>query len=52
MVVTQFKNLRDSTSGVSLDEELTYLIKYQRGYQAAARVISTVDDMYLTLINM
>jgi len=52
MVVTQFKNLRDSTSGVSLDEELTYLIKYQRGYQAAARVISTVDEMFLTLINM
>ena len=52
MVVTQFQNLRDSTSGVSLDEELTYLIKYQRGYQAAARVISTVDEMFLTLINM
>lgn len=52
LVITQFKNIRDSTSGVSLDEELTYLIKYQRGYQAAARVISTVDDMYLTLINM
>ena len=52
MVVTQFKNLRDSTSAVSLDEELTYLIRYQRGYQAAARIITTVDEMYLTLINM
>ena len=52
MVVTQFQNLRDSTSGVSLDEELTYLIQFQRGYQAASRIISTVDEMFTTLINM
>ncbi|MCK4965831.1 flagellar hook-associated protein FlgK [bacterium] len=52
MVVTQFKNLRDSTSGVSLDEELTYLIQFQRGYQAASRIITTVDEMFTTLINM
>ena len=52
MVVTQFENLRNSTSGVSLDEEMTYLIQFQRGYQAASRVISTVDEMFETLINM
>ena len=52
MVVTQFENLRDSTSGVSLDEELTFLIQFQRGYQAASRVITTVDEMFSTLINM
>lgn len=52
MVLSQFENLRDSTSGVSLDEELTYLIQFQRGYQAAARIVSTVDEMFTTLINM
>ena len=52
MVVTQFKNLRDSISGVTVDEELTYLIRFQRGYQACARVISTVDELFETLINM
>lgn len=51
-IVTQFANLRDSTSGVSLDEELTFLIQFQRGYQAASRVITTVDEMFATLINM
>jgi flagellar hook-associated protein 1 FlgK len=51
-LITQFQNLRDSTSGVSLDEEFISLTKYQRGFQAGARVITTVNDMFETLINM
>lgn len=42
---------RQQTSGVSLDEEATHLIAYQRAYQAAAKVISVMDSMLDTLIN-
>lgn len=42
---------QQSASGVSLDEEATNLIKYQRAYQAAARVVTTVDDMLDRVIN-
>ncbi len=42
---------RQSVSGVSLDEEMTNLIKFQRGYQASARTMTTVDEMLDTLIN-
>ena len=44
-------NHRQSVSGVSLDEEATNLIKYQKAYQAAAKVITVFDDMLDTLIN-
>jgi flagellar hook-associated protein 1 len=42
---------RESISGVSLDEEATEMIKYQHMYQAAARVITTMDQMLDTIIN-
>jgi flagellar hook-associated protein 1 FlgK len=41
----QLLMLRESNSGVSLDEELTNLIKYQRSYQASAKLISTATEM-------
>jgi flagellar hook-associated protein 1 FlgK len=41
---------RESVSGVSLDEEATQLIRYQRAYQAAARGISAMDEMLETII--
>ena len=43
---------RSALSGVSLDEESTNMIKYQRAYQAAARIVTTVDSMTQTLLNM
>ncbi|MFC1556560.1 flagellar hook-associated protein FlgK [candidate division KSB1 bacterium] len=52
LLIEQFSNLRDTVSGVSLDEEFVNLIKFQRGYQASARLITTVDSMFETLINM
>jgi flagellar hook-associated protein 1 FlgK len=42
---------RQSAAGVSLDEEMTNLIRFQRGYQAAARAMSATDTMLDTLIN-
>lgn len=41
----QLSSLRESISGVSLDEELTNLVKYQRSYQASAKLITTVSEM-------
>jgi flagellar hook-associated protein 1 FlgK len=39
-------------SGVSLDEEASNLLLYQRAYQAAAQAITTVSQMLETAINM
>jgi len=41
-----------SVSAVSLDEELTNLIMYQHAYQAAAKLISTADSMFQTVLAM
>ena len=45
------ENQRQSISGVSLDEEMTFLIKYQHAYNGASRVITTMDDALDVLIN-
>jgi len=50
-LVDQLNNLRQSVSGVSLDEEMTNLIQYQHSYEAAARLVTVLDDMLNTLIN-
>jgi flagellar hook-associated protein 1 FlgK len=42
---------RMSTSGVSMDEEMTNLVRFQRAYQASARAMSTMDEMLDVLIN-
>ena len=42
---------RLSISGVSLDEELANMVQYQLSYQACARLVTALDDIYNTLIN-
>ncbi len=44
--------LRQEVSGVSLDEEMTNLISFQRAYQAAAKLVTTADELLQTVIEM
>jgi flagellar hook-associated protein 1 FlgK len=44
--------LRDSVSGVNLDEELTELLKPQRAYEANSKIISVADQMLQSLMQV
>lgn len=48
----QLNDQRGAVSGVSIDEETTNLIRFQHAYAAAARVISVVDQLTQTILNM
>lgn len=48
--LTAIESQRQAVSGVSLDEEMTNLITYQRGYQASARTLTAMSEMLETLI--
>jgi flagellar hook-associated protein 1 FlgK len=50
--LTQLTTQQASESGVSIDEETTNLLRYQQAYTAAAKVISTINSLYTTLMNM
>lgn len=50
-LMAQLNNRRESVSGVSIDEEVTNLIKFQRSFDANSKVISTLSEMLDTLIN-
>ena len=47
----QLENRREEISGVSLDEEMANMVKYQNSYQAAARMFTTMDEMLDIVIN-
>lgn len=51
-IVDQLKNIRESISGVSLDEETTKMIELQKSFDASARVIRTADEMFDTVLNL
>ena len=48
----QLTNQQNSVSGVNIDEESTNLIRYQTAYEAAARIVSTVEALSTVTINM
>lgn len=47
-----FKNIRAATEGVSLDEEISDILRYQRGFEAAGRLVQVADEMMNTLLQM
>ena len=51
-ILTQLQNQQSSIEGVSLDEESSNLLLYERSYQAAAKIISTVDTLMGNVLDM
>ncbi len=52
MVVDQSEAFRASVSGVSIDEEMVSLIQFQRAFEASAKMLSTVDEMLSTVLQI
>ena len=50
-LIVSTDNRRQAVTGVSLDEEMSNLVKFQHAYNAAARLVSTTDEMLDTIIN-
>ncbi|MEW6583460.1 MAG: flagellar hook-associated protein FlgK [Actinomycetota bacterium] len=44
-------NRRDAVAGVNMDEELSEMVKFQKSYNAAARMMTTIDEMLETIVN-
>ncbi len=52
MRISHLQSLQQSASGVNLDEEMVSMVQYQRGYEAAARMIRAVDEMLDSLLRL
>ena len=50
-VITQIQNWRDSTAGVDWNEELTNMIKFQKGFGSCSRCLNAMDEMLDRLVN-
>ena len=50
--LTEAQSRISSNSGVNLDEELTNLSSYQQAYSAGARILTVVDQLYQTLLQI
>lgn len=51
-IVKQLENIRESISGVSLDEETAKMIEFQKSFDASARLIRTADEMMDTVLSL
>jgi flagellar hook-associated protein 1 len=51
-VNTMLQNERGSASGVSIEQEMSNLLTYQEAYEASSKIITTVDEMLQTVVNM
>lgn len=51
VLLNQLETKRQSVSGVSLNEEMSNMVKYQHAYNAAARFITTIDEELETIVN-
>jgi flagellar hook-associated protein 1 FlgK len=45
-------NQRDQFSGISLDEEAVKVLEFQRAFQASARLVSVIDELFTVLLEM
>ncbi|RKD32330.1 flagellar hook-associated protein FlgK [Thermohalobacter berrensis] len=50
-IMANIKQKRESKSGVSIDEEMSNMVKFQHSYNAAAKMITTIDEIYEVTIN-
>lgn len=50
-IMDDLRNMRDSISGVNIDEELAEIMKFQHGYNAAAKFVTVWDSLIDTIIN-
>ncbi len=51
MLTKQIQNKKEAISGVSMDEEMTHMMRFQHAYNASARVINIVDEMINRIVN-
>jgi flagellar hook-associated protein 1 FlgK len=51
IIMDNLRNWDSSISGVSIDEEVTNLVRYQHSYAAAARVITVIDEILDLITN-
>src|SRR5699024_2314239 len=51
ILLSQVNNQRQSVSSVSLDEEMSNMVKFQHAYNAAARSMTSIDEMLDRIIN-
>ncbi len=51
-LLAQTQAIKDRLSGVSIDEETTNLMRYQRSFEASAKVLNTVDKMFETVLGL
>lgn len=52
LILDQFQKLRNEISSVNMDEEVADMVQFQRGFEAAAKFITSVDEMTRTVIEM
>lgn len=52
LLADQLRLRREATSGVSIDEEMVNMLRYQHAYDAAARMVRAIDEMIRTLLDI
>lgn len=52
LIIQNLQNQKEAVTGVSLDEEMTKLIQFEQSYEAAARIVTTVDEMIQTVLSL
>ncbi len=51
-ILTQLQSLRERISGVSIDEEVSNMVRFQHAYEASAKVMKTAEEMFQTVLSL